>query len=70
MKSGGLLQIINQYDREQTAYIHKLETQLAEERERNVELTSLLINSTMLNERKQLQLILAGHFDEFKSSES
>ena len=57
---------MKQYDAEREAYISKLEAEVAELRDRNGELTTLLMRSTSANEQKTLQLILSGHFDNLR----
>jgi hypothetical protein len=58
-----LLTLIADYDRDREAYIADLERQLLEERTRYTECQTLLMRATATNERKTLDLILAGHFD-------
>lgn len=66
---GPLLKMIDAYDREREAYIDLLEAKLAEAREQNNRLTDLMMAATAANERKTLQLILAGHFDNLVKKE-
>ena len=58
-----LLEVLDQMDRDRDRYVKELEELLKFERKRNAELTDLLMKATVANERKQLELILAGHFD-------
>jgi hypothetical protein len=58
-----IIGLINEYDRRQQACIASLEKQLEVEREKVNHLTDLLMTATAANERKQLALILTGHFD-------
>ena len=62
-----LLKILEQMDQDRERYIYELEGKLKAERTRNAELTNLLMAATASNERKQLELILAGHFDGLRS---
>jgi len=64
-----LMGLINDYDRKQSAYIAHLEEQLEIERSKNTELVNLLMTSTAANERKTLELILSGHYDQFVKKE-
>lgn len=65
MKSG-LLGLIQSYDERQLAYIAHLEAALVAERAKTAELTGLLMSATHANEKKTLELIMSGHYDDLR----
>ena len=62
----GLIGLLKRYDDERETYIECLEEQLAAAQKLNGELGNLLASSVASNERKQLDLIMSGHYDKFR----